>query len=178
MHTDNCGFTIIEIMLAIAVAAVLMSLAIPNFQMSIRNNCMATSANLFVTSLQYARSEAIKRRQPVMVAAGAPGQAPGDSTNEWGGGWHVWAEGRLTDGSIADDGYTPGDELRVSTPACAPMMDETNNVVQFTYQPNGFIDRRGALEICMDKRGERGRELTVSPTGRPRVTGNDDLCSS
>ncbi len=179
MKTNNRGFTLIEMMVTIVIAGILMAIAIPNFRVAQRNNCMTTSANLLVASLQYARSEAIKRRQDVMVTAGAElGVPPADSDNEWGGGWYVWTEARQADNTLASDGYTAGDELRITTPNCAPQMDHPSGGNEFTYKPNGFVGD-GAdddIEVCMDKTGERGRVLTVSRTGRPKVESDNDIC--
>ena len=54
-------------MLALTVAAVLMAVAVPNFQALIRDSRMSGAANDFVPDFDLARSEAVKRRVPVIL---------------------------------------------------------------------------------------------------------------
>ena len=61
------GFTLIELMVAIAVAAILITLATPSFRLLIQNNRISGAANDFVSVFNLARAEAIKRGAVVFV---------------------------------------------------------------------------------------------------------------
>ena len=56
------GFTLLELMLAITVAAVILGLGAPNMAEFIRNSRMTSAANDALAALHMARTEAIKRR--------------------------------------------------------------------------------------------------------------------
>ncbi|MBN8772197.1 MAG: GspH/FimT family pseudopilin, partial [Thiobacillus sp.] len=64
------GFTLIELVVTLAVAGILLGIAIPNFQLFVMNNRMASQANDLITALNMARSEAVKRAANVMVCSG------------------------------------------------------------------------------------------------------------
>jgi type IV fimbrial biogenesis protein FimT len=85
------GFPIIELMVTLAVAAILLALALPNFhEATIRSNVSELNNNL-IQAFNLARSEAVRRGKRVRV------QAVGDSS-DWNQGWSVSAD-VLGDGS-------------------------------------------------------------------------------
>ncbi len=88
----------VELLVTLAIAAVVMGLAVPSFISTIRSNRLTSFTNEFVTSLNFARSEAIKRGFNIVVErTGAAG---------WEGGWQVFLDG---DGSntFNDNGVAP-----------------------------------------------------------------------
>lgn len=81
-HPRNAGFTLIELMVTIAVLAVVMAIAIPSMRGLINSNRLTTQANELVATLQYARSEAVRGNGRVTVCPTADGTTCGGS--DWG----------------------------------------------------------------------------------------------
>lgn len=160
-YDKSSGFTIIELMIAVAIAGVMAAIAIPGFSTFIKNNCMTTTANSLVTSLQLAKSEAVKRRQTVTVA---PTKSSGDAdyaSNEWGEGW-----------TVADSTET----IRVVELTCGVGKttvdgDDTSVI----YDSTGFTNTTSTFTICDDRTLETGREVSVNSLGRP-TTDNKHAC--
>ena len=75
MDTPARGFTLVELMVAIAVAAIVLTFGVPGFQSFVNGNRLAASANELVASLQTARMEAIRRNRRVVVCASANANA-------------------------------------------------------------------------------------------------------
>ena len=66
------GFTLVELMVTIAVAAILVAVALPSFQRMTANNTITNTYYDLITAVRNARSEAVSRGAPVRVkAAGA-----------------------------------------------------------------------------------------------------------
>jgi type IV fimbrial biogenesis protein FimT len=147
---EQQGFTIIELMSVILIGSILIMIAIPNYTVFVKNNCLTTNANKLVASFSYARSEAIKRRDIVHVRTGG----------DWGTGWDVIWE--------ADDGTET--TLRTEALTCgSTSVVEAGADTDFEYSQTGFIDAAGSFDICDDRTGETGRQITISATGRPHT---------
>lgn len=148
------GFTIIELMVTLVVAAIILAIAAPSFRDFIANNRLTTTTNSFITAISFARSEAVKRTSNVQVVAVSP-----TSSNEWGGGWQV-----------VDSG---GNVLRIfqSDPSVVTM-DDAGGITTLTFDSRGFLANLAAgtsISICDNRDGETGRQITISATGRPQL---------
>lgn len=76
------GFTLIELLITVAIVAILLGIAIPSFTTLIQNNRLTSITNSFLTSLSYARNEAVKRgSQVTMMNSGVAGN--------WSSGWDI-----------------------------------------------------------------------------------------
>jgi len=84
------GFTLVELMMVLAVAAVLVTVAIPSFSTLIKNNRLTTFTNTLVGSLVLARSEAVRRGRAVTVCASSNGT--GCTATSWQQGWIVFTD--------------------------------------------------------------------------------------
>lgn len=81
----SCGFTLIELLVTLTVLGIVMTLAAPSFADFVKSNRLKTTAFDLVVSLNYARSEAIKRNADATVTPAASG---------WSSGWSVQAAGQ------------------------------------------------------------------------------------
>jgi type IV fimbrial biogenesis protein FimT len=96
LHRPNlrrlAGFTLIELMVALTVAAVLTAVALPSFSGLLRSNRVSSTSNNLLTGINLARSEAIKSNRGAGVCASTDGSACSTSANDWTSGWIVWAD--------------------------------------------------------------------------------------
>ncbi len=115
----HAGFTIIELMAAIAILGILLGFGIPGLQAFIQDNRLTSQINLLSTSLALARSEAIKLNQRVIVCVSADGmqcEALGGGTT-WNVGWIVFVD-RDRSGDVDVGGPGVDDCAAASTTDC------------------------------------------------------------
>ncbi|MDZ7663689.1 GspH/FimT family pseudopilin [Thiohalophilus sp.] len=151
MKTHN-GFTITELVITLGVLSIMLALATPSFTQMIKSNRLATQANEFVSTLNVARSEAVKRRDVINITAADAS----DGNNEWGPGWEVTNSGG--DVLFESDGLHP-----------TLTLDSSNDLGSYQYQATGMIDNGDTLMLCDDRSGANGRQITITNTGRVSV---------
>ncbi len=79
------GFTLIELMVTLAIAAILMFLAVPSFVSYQRNAQLTSAANTLLAAINAARGEAMKRGMSAMVV-------PTGNGSDWTEGWVVFVD--------------------------------------------------------------------------------------
>ncbi|HKJ17363.1 MAG TPA: GspH/FimT family pseudopilin [Xanthomonadales bacterium] len=73
MKKLNHGFTLLELVMVIAIAAIVLAGALPSMTQTIRNNTVASQNLSMVAMLKFARSEAIRRNTDVTMEFSASG---------------------------------------------------------------------------------------------------------
>lgn len=86
----HLGFTLIELMVVIVIAAILLTIAVPSFDSMIKkNNVEALQARLS-SAISTARTEAASRNTIVTICASTDGTTCVDDDDLWGRGWVIF----------------------------------------------------------------------------------------
>lgn len=83
------GFSLIELMVTVAVLAILVAIGLPSFQSSMRSNRLATATNELIASINLTRSEAVRNPNGAAMCASSDGAT---CTGSWDDGWIVWID--------------------------------------------------------------------------------------
>ena len=165
------GITIIEIMVSLAIAAVLIGLALPAFNAFVAQRTLTTQVNDFLVALQYARSEAGRQGTNVGVIAVNAGSA----ANEWGPGWCVMLVPDLTNPPACP--FPPDSTALRNFPSLGSnTLNATNNpppgfdgISMLAFAPNGLLTSpkniSGTFDLCNPKE-HIGREISLNTIGR------------
>ncbi|MBB3047506.1 type IV fimbrial biogenesis protein FimT [Litorivivens lipolytica] len=84
LNRKQGGYTLLEILITLAVVAIVASLAVPSFQNMIATQRVRSAANDLVATLNFARSEAVKRNATVTITPAAGGWTDGWTTASGG----------------------------------------------------------------------------------------------
>lgn len=92
MKPPQCrGLTLIELMMAIAIAAILLALAGPSFQQAINGNRISSGANELASAINLARADAVRANRRAVLCRSVNGSAC-DGTNSVWGGWIIFVD--------------------------------------------------------------------------------------
>ena len=85
------GFTLIELMITMAVAVVLMTVGIPAFKSFVKNNRVIAETGKVIIAMQVVRSEAVKRGSGAVICASTD-QATCSTDTNWATGWITFSD--------------------------------------------------------------------------------------
>lgn len=158
------GFSLLELLVTMAIAAILLAIAVPSLTTFLQNNRQDSEADSLISSLAYARSEAVKRGANVEVCASADGATCSGSTS-WSTGWIV--------------------ETPAATPPVLQVMPQlgagntlagtfnAGGVSEVTFQPNGLVQAAGGsgvflttyFRLCDARGATYARDIEVTAIG-------------
>jgi|LakMenEpi03Aug12_release.lakeMendotaPanAssembly.Ray.scaffolds.fasta_scaffold306027_2 type IV fimbrial biogenesis protein FimT len=178
---SQSGFTLIELMITLTVAGVLMMVAAPSYRELIQSNRMSTQANLLLSDLNAARSEAVKRRIPVTLCKSTT-QSACATSGGYEQGWIIFAD-HDRDGAVDDDDMILRTQDATGTDLTIRGKTPIQNRISFF--DSGNVSTSGSIIFC-DSRIQvfstdrvKARAIIISQPGRFRtVTGSDTLVTS
>ncbi len=181
MHTQPeyiKGFTLLELMVTVAIAGILVGVAIPSFTSIIASTRLTTAANELVTALNLARSEAVKRGIQVTVTR------KGSTLYLWESGWDVFVDSDSSN-AFNDDGDATlcetGEDCLLRTYDALPAGYTLRTAAQnFTgYLPSGLRSTVAdvVFSLCHGTDTATSRTITINVVGRTQVSTGTATCS-
>lgn len=164
------GFTLIELVVTMAVAAILVAVAVPNMRTFIQNGRLNTQTNDLIGDLSLSRSEAIKRRSNVGLCKSTNG------TTCAGGG--NWRDGRAVFVDIDNDAiWDPGETIlrfreplasaadALATSVLVPVPDP----IIFSANGSSNVATGGFFVFCDDRGAAKGKQINLNAMGQAAV---------
>lgn len=153
---DRGGFTLVELMITVAVMAILAAIATPAMQGLINANRLAGAASELESTLQIARSEAVRRNARVTVCASTDGTTCAATT-----AWTRW----IVHGMDNTASPPVDDVIRDSAPAASVQI--SGPAAGILFRPSGLIDAAAAVTACMPttEPAQNRRVVTVMISG-------------
>ncbi|MFV3332186.1 GspH/FimT family pseudopilin [Pseudomonas sp. NY15437] len=148
------GFTLLELMVTVAVLAVLIGIAVPSLGDATLAGKLAASANDLVAGVAMGRSEAIKRNAVTSLCVSSNGTSCG--SGGWEQGWIIISGSTvLQKHSAAPTGFKV-----------------TSSVAKVDFQPTGVGNTQATITVCRSapSAGSQERVVNVSATGRAYVS--------
>jgi type IV fimbrial biogenesis protein FimT len=165
------GFTLIELIFAIGLSAMLAGMAAPAMSHLISNSRQTGAINDLVSSIHKARSAAITTNTRVTICTSDDGN--NCDTSSWHEGWIVFSD-RNSDQSL------DGDETIIASSNKTKLLNiESAQFGQFLmYRPNGRVmnstinSNLGEFTFCDSRGSGYAKVLIIDLSGRPRTSRN------
>ena len=162
--TRNSGLSLIELMFAMAVLAILATVAVPGFRNLVLDTRMTAQVNRFVHDIHLAKQTAHRRMEPVALCKSPDGRQCAHSS-EWHDGWLVFVN-HNRDRPIHIDTDDP--ILAANSPFESGTIHANRR--SFVFRPFEVRSTNGTLTFCDSRGADAARAVIVSYTGRPRVS--------
>jgi len=172
---NSHGLTLIELMVTLAVFAIITALAFPGFRLYQQNSNRVSQINGLVSTFNLARSEAVKRSQQVIVCASAD-QANCSNSIDWTTGWIAVID---SDNSNAQDGaeaafYAHG-RLSGANLILGDVAVAAAGTTQIIFSNTGASNIAATFMRCDDRINTDGdsrhaRAVILTTSGRTRLS--------
>jgi type IV fimbrial biogenesis protein FimT len=161
------GFSVLELMVVLAVAALLATIAAPSFGRMQRAASLSAATNQLLWALNYARTAAVLNSMPVTLCLSADGESCLKSAAAAGIGWLVFYQSGGPGPSPLLHTFRLPNELTVHGTRAA-----------VTFWPVARAGTTSTFDLCVgDRRVTQGRAVVVSQTGRARVATEEAACA-
>lgn len=163
MHGCCRGFTLFELLMTVALAAVVLTIGLPSFSKTIAKNRQHVEINALFHAIHLARKESIRRREVMSLCPSRDLQTC-SGEHDWSPGWLLFNNSDQDSPPQVDAGETiitarrADDRLRI-----------TANRAGFTLRATHRRATNGTLVVCDRAARVPPKALVVSYTGRPRV---------
>ncbi|MDG4553252.1 MAG: GspH/FimT family pseudopilin [Candidatus Competibacter sp.] len=166
------GFTLVELIITVALAAIIVTIGIPSFRTAILNNSRTAQVNEFIGVLNFVRSEATKRGMRVTICRRLNDTTCAiDTTSIWENGWIVFVD------QNEDSVIGAGEEI-LKVYGAIPNNFTLRTGGSFTqsvaYLPSGVSSSNtnfgtDTFKLCDSRGVDQARFIAISITGRARV---------
>jgi type IV fimbrial biogenesis protein FimT len=168
------GFTLIDLILALSIVSILISIALPNFSAQIKQAQVKTATNSLLEAINLTRTQAVMTNKRATIR----------KQNEWSEGWEVFID-------------SDNDGIRDANERLIKMQEKLNGIKIVTNRPitnnvsyigtgesrnasgtNGGGFQAGTFTICPTAKG-KGVQLILARGGRVRVAKiNEETCNA
>jgi type IV fimbrial biogenesis protein FimT len=168
------GFTLPELLIAVTVAAILASLAVPSFSTLLHDQRLSNETSQLMSMLNFARGEASRRRRTVSVCPSSNGTSC--SGTQWENGYIVFVNKDNDSPAVVDVGE---DVVRiVGRGADNITMRADSFSSSLSYESTAFSTASGTFTVCDARGATSARSILINALGRPRRgsdTNNDGI---
>lgn len=160
------GFTLIELMVTLAILGIFAAIAVPSMSNLIESNRVQGATEELLSQLQYARGEAVIRNRVVTV------ENTSGTNGNWSSGLRIFASASRVP-NTAYNQTNDGPALREHPGLNQTGLTSNSNANRYlSFRPNGSLATAAEvlITVCVNNQANKARQISVQPSGRARLT--------
>lgn len=161
------GFTLLELLITIAVVAVMAAIAVPSFRRAVQNNARDRVLDGLTQSFDYARNAALRDDQNVAVCPLSASN--GQCGTDWNNGWIV----ATAPAPVGTAPAAAGTVVLMTHPALAtsgPQLHTASGSTGVTFSGTGLVSGQDTFVVCDSRGPTAAKALEVATTGYVQVS--------
>ena len=167
------GLTLIELMAVLAIMTALLTMGVPLFQATIKNNRLQAETLSLRAILTNARSEALARRMPVTVCESDDGESCATDAATWSTGYIAFAD--QDNDRVVDSGEEVFLVRSVDAPGISLTFEGGSSDSHLRFSPRGdSLNFSGTFTLCDNRGDKQARALLLSNSGSVSVATDRD----
>lgn len=167
MHIRAAGLTLLELVNSLAIGAILLSVAVPGYQLLISRNLISDARNRFLAHLQFARHTAIMRNERVALCPSPDAQQCLYDHKKWHSGYMVFLD---LDQNRRRDNQEPVLRYQKAYPEGISIQSSSRFRQSINYRPDGTAwGSNTTLLFCDNNNQTLNRKIALLGTGRARA---------
>lgn len=162
----HLGFTLVELIITLAVLAILVAIGLPSFERALSDTRMRGQVSDFASAVRTARLLAVQRARPTAMAP---------LGNGWSSGWQVFTDGNRNGKQDSGEASV----LKVASDQIAHGFKFAGDNKPFTFEPNGArgAGSTTAVTVCATQTATPSQVVSVSITGNTEIAKSSGACS-
>ena len=162
------GFTLIELMTALTILAIVVAFGVPSFSYTIKTNRMSSQINNLMSAINYARSEAVKRDDQHITMCGST-NGTSCNTSDWEKGWIIYTDpnnsGTVNTILRVNGVLSGGNTLRTSG---------FSNSGSIQFDTLGMLASSGTFTLCDDRGANGASAVVLNLSGQSRLARDEN----
>lgn len=157
------GLTLIELMVAIAIVAIIGTIGVPSFRQAMQAQQTESQREALLNSITTARQTSQQRSLPVLLCPSTNASSCSTNSNDWSKGWLAYLDANR------DNAFNTGEEV-ISAHQYEGSVKVISTVLNLAFRANGIVTVAN-IKVCSNDESSTNKAIDINPLGAITLSG-------